>query len=106
MFYSVAASLERHRVYANPGRLTKGKLAGLDVPVSASAYVCGPASFMTDMRDALTALSADPLFAPAAGGVTAAALACLMRRNMDCRIHKSGIVSACLQRKAGGWRAG
>jgi hypothetical protein len=38
--------------------------------------------------------------------VTAAALACLMRRNMDCQIHKSGIVSACLQRKAGGWRAG
>jgi len=36
----------------------------------------------------------------------AAALACLMRRNMDCRIHKSGIVFACLQRKAGGWRVG
>ena len=59
VFYSVAAPRERHRVHATPGRLSKGNLAGLDVPVSASAYVCGPASFMTDMRDALTALGAD-----------------------------------------------
>jgi ferredoxin-NADP reductase len=51
---------ERHRVHATPGRLTKGKLAGLDVPASASACVCGPASFMSDIRDALTAIGADP----------------------------------------------
>ena len=60
VFFSVATPPGRHRVHAAPGRLTKGKLAGLDVPVSASAYVCGPASFMTEMRDALTALGADP----------------------------------------------
>jgi ferredoxin-NADP reductase/MOSC domain-containing protein YiiM len=35
------------------GRLTKEKLLELAVPADASAYVCGPASFMTDMRDAL-----------------------------------------------------
>ena len=26
------------------------------IPPSASAYICGPASFMADMRDALTAI--------------------------------------------------
>ena len=43
------------------GRLTKEKLAGLDLPADASAYICGPASFMTDMRDALTAIGVDPV---------------------------------------------
>jgi ferredoxin-NADP reductase/MOSC domain-containing protein YiiM len=42
------------------GRLTKDKLAALDLPVCASAYICGPASFMTDMQDALTAIGVDP----------------------------------------------
>jgi ferredoxin-NADP reductase/MOSC domain-containing protein YiiM len=42
------------------GRLTKEKLAGLDLPAGAGAYICGPASFMTDMRDALTAIGVDP----------------------------------------------
>jgi ferredoxin-NADP reductase/MOSC domain-containing protein YiiM len=49
VFYSAAA-----------GRLTKDRLAGLNVPVPASAYICGPASFMTDMQDALTAIGVDP----------------------------------------------
>ena len=31
-------------------------LAALGIPANASAYICGPASFMTDIRDALTAL--------------------------------------------------
>jgi ferredoxin-NADP reductase/MOSC domain-containing protein YiiM len=35
------------------GRLTKDKLAALGIPADASAYICGPSSFMTDMRDAL-----------------------------------------------------
>ncbi len=60
VFYSAATPPERHRVHAAAGRLTKGKLAGLEVPVSASAYVCGPASFMTDVQDALTAIGVDP----------------------------------------------
>ena len=59
-FTAKAHAPERHRVHATPGRLTKGKLAGLDVPASASACVCGPASFMSDIRDALTAIGADP----------------------------------------------
>jgi ferredoxin-NADP reductase/MOSC domain-containing protein YiiM len=59
VFYSAATSAERHRVHAAAGRLTKDKLAALDVPASATAYVCGPASFMTDMQDALTAIGVD-----------------------------------------------
>jgi ferredoxin-NADP reductase/MOSC domain-containing protein YiiM len=54
--YSGATAVERHRAHAAAGRLTKDKLGALGVPADASAYICGPASFMTDMRDALTAL--------------------------------------------------
>jgi ferredoxin-NADP reductase/MOSC domain-containing protein YiiM len=60
VFYSVATPAERHRVHAADGRLTKEALAGLGIPASANAYVCGPASFMADMHDALTALGVDP----------------------------------------------
>src|SRR6266566_972050 len=42
------------------GRLSKDKLLALEIPAEASAYICGPASFMTDMRDALTAAGLDP----------------------------------------------
>jgi ferredoxin-NADP reductase/MOSC domain-containing protein YiiM len=45
---------------ATVGRLSKDKLLALDIPAEASAYICGPASFMTDMRDALTAAGLDP----------------------------------------------
>ena len=45
---------------ATAGRLTKDKLAALDLPVGASAYLCGPAQFMTDIQDALTAIGLDP----------------------------------------------
>jgi ferredoxin-NADP reductase len=45
---------------ATAGRLSKDKLLALDVPGDASAYICGPASFMTDMRDALGAAGVDP----------------------------------------------
>ena len=60
VFYSAAAAAERHRVHAVRGRITKQALARLRVPVGANAYVCGPASFMADMRDTLTALGVDP----------------------------------------------
>jgi ferredoxin-NADP reductase/MOSC domain-containing protein YiiM/ferredoxin len=56
VFYSAATPAERRGAHAARGRLTKEALAGLAVPPGASAYVCGPASFMTDMRDALTAV--------------------------------------------------
>jgi ferredoxin-NADP reductase/MOSC domain-containing protein YiiM/ferredoxin len=60
VFYSGATPAERHRAHAAPGRLTKDALAGLGVPGGASAYICGPTSFMADMRDGLTALSVAP----------------------------------------------
>ncbi len=45
-----------HLYYSSAGgRLTKDQLVDLDLPVDATAYICGPASFMTDMREALTA---------------------------------------------------
>ena len=74
LFYSAATPPERHRAHAAPGRLSKDKLAGLGLPASASAYICGPASFMADMQVALTAIGVDParirteLLAPCACG--------------------------------------
>ena len=62
--HAMLATLPRaheHVFYSSvDGRLTKEKLASLDLPAGASAYICGPASFMTDMRDALTAIGVDP----------------------------------------------
>jgi ferredoxin-NADP reductase/MOSC domain-containing protein YiiM/ferredoxin len=60
LFYSKATPAQRRRRHAAPGRLTKDKLAGLAVPAGATAYVCGPASFMTDMQAALTTIGVDP----------------------------------------------
>jgi len=60
IFYSAATPAERHRVHAAPGRLTEATLGALTVPADASAYVCGPASFMTDMQEALLTLGLDP----------------------------------------------
>src|SRR5260370_9558929 len=42
------------------GRLSKDKLAGLGVPADATAFVCGPAAFMADMRQALAAGGIEP----------------------------------------------
>jgi len=52
VFYS-AASPGQDRPHAQRGRLTGEALAALGFSRDATAYVCGPASFMTDMRDAL-----------------------------------------------------
>jgi ferredoxin-NADP reductase len=60
IFYSAATPPERRHDHAAPGRLSKDQLAGLGVPASASAYVCGPASFMTNMQQALTAIGVAP----------------------------------------------
>ena len=59
IFYSAATPPQRHRVHAAHGRLTKEALAALAIPPGASAYICGPASFMADMRDALTVIGLD-----------------------------------------------
>jgi ferredoxin-NADP reductase/MOSC domain-containing protein YiiM/ferredoxin len=56
VFYSAATLAERRRAHAAAGRLTKEALAGLGIPAGASAYICGPASFMADMQDALTVI--------------------------------------------------
>jgi ferredoxin-NADP reductase len=62
--HALLASLPNARQHvfysATVGRLSKDKLLALDIPSEASAYICGPASFMTDMRDALTAAGLDP----------------------------------------------
>jgi len=60
VFYSAATPEELHDENAAPGRLTKDKLTALSIPATATAYVCGPASFMNDMTGALTAAAIDP----------------------------------------------
>jgi ferredoxin-NADP reductase/MOSC domain-containing protein YiiM len=58
--YSAATPPERHRAHAAAGRLSKDTLAALGLPADATAYVCGPQSFMADMRQALTESGIDP----------------------------------------------
>jgi ferredoxin-NADP reductase len=60
VYWSRATAAERERGHAAPGRLTEAELAALGVPVDADAYVCGPVSFMTDVRQALTAIGVEP----------------------------------------------
>jgi ferredoxin-NADP reductase/MOSC domain-containing protein YiiM len=60
LFWSRATADERRRGHAAPGRLTRTELAALGVPATADAYLCGPAPFMTDIREALTALGVAP----------------------------------------------
>jgi ferredoxin-NADP reductase len=59
VYYS-AATREQSPSRVHAGRLSKDKLAMLDLPASADAYICGPSSFMTDMRRALTAIGINP----------------------------------------------
>jgi ferredoxin-NADP reductase/MOSC domain-containing protein YiiM len=59
VFYSAATPAECHRAGAAAGRLTAGKLAALELPATATAYVCGPESFMADMQHALVTLGID-----------------------------------------------
>src|ERR1700712_3289740 len=60
VFWSRATAAERERGHAAPGRLTAAELTALDLPVDADAYLCGPASFMTDIRQALTVIGVEP----------------------------------------------
>jgi ferredoxin-NADP reductase/MOSC domain-containing protein YiiM/ferredoxin len=55
VFYSAATPAERAAAHAADGHLTREALAGLAVPPDATAYLCGPTSFMADMQEALTA---------------------------------------------------
>jgi len=56
VFYSAASPDERRDAHATRGRITRQALAGLDITPDASAYLCGPSSFMADMRGALTSI--------------------------------------------------
>ncbi len=59
VFYSAAISSERRGVHAVRGRLNEEALARVGIPAGASAYICGPTSFMTDMHNALTVLGVE-----------------------------------------------
>ena len=60
VFYSAATPHERLHARAASGHLTKDRLSSLGVPADASAYLCGPAGFMTDTQNALVAVGIDP----------------------------------------------
>ncbi len=60
VFWSRASAAERRRGHAEPGRITGAGLAALGVPVTAGAYLCGPAPFMADVQQALIALGVAP----------------------------------------------
>ena len=56
VFYTAATPVELAHTGAHRGRLDATALAGLGLPVDATAYVCGPAAFMADIRAGLAAL--------------------------------------------------
>jgi ferredoxin-NADP reductase/MOSC domain-containing protein YiiM len=56
IFYSAASGDDLATHHAIGGRLTSRALAILDLPVNASAYICGPMAFMTDVQAALSNL--------------------------------------------------
>ncbi|MEV2233881.1 2Fe-2S iron-sulfur cluster-binding protein [Streptomyces phaeochromogenes] len=60
VFHSAATAEQRRRAHVADGRLTRDKLIALSLPADATAYVCGPASFMADMQQALAAVGVDP----------------------------------------------
>ncbi|HEX4360998.1 MAG TPA: MOSC and FAD-binding oxidoreductase domain-containing protein [Pseudonocardia sp.] len=56
VFYTAASPAELAATGADGGRLDTAALAGLGLPVDATAYVCGPAAFMADIREGLATL--------------------------------------------------
>ncbi|MER7922589.1 MULTISPECIES: MOSC domain-containing protein [unclassified Streptomyces] len=60
VYYSAATAEELRLAHATAGRLTKDRLLALSVPPDATAYICGPAPFMADMRQALTEAGVAP----------------------------------------------
>jgi len=60
LFYSQATPAELSRDRAAAGHVTKETLAALRLPTNAQAYVCGPPTYMTEMRDALGAAGIEP----------------------------------------------
>ena len=60
VYYTAATPAELVRTGAMPGRLTAGNLAALELPTDASAYLCGPAGFLADVRGWLAGLGLAP----------------------------------------------
>jgi ferredoxin-NADP reductase/MOSC domain-containing protein YiiM len=59
IFYSAATADDCRRAHAAPGRVTRDQLRRLPLPSEASAYICGPSTFMTDIQSALTGIGID-----------------------------------------------
>ena len=60
VYYTTPAQPLKPDADVRAGRLTPSVIAGLDLPTDASAYVCGPQSFMDDVAAALTGTGIDP----------------------------------------------
>jgi len=60
IYYSAAAHPQDQGAHSATGHLDKDRLGALGLPASATAYVCGPQSFMADMQQALSAGGIDP----------------------------------------------
>jgi ferredoxin-NADP reductase/MOSC domain-containing protein YiiM len=59
LFWSRATAAECRRGHATRGRITGAVLRMLGLPADAHAYLCGPASFLTDIRRSLTLIGLD-----------------------------------------------
>ncbi len=59
VFYSAGTAQERRVAQAVRGRITRDALSRLGVPLEASAYVCGPAAFMSEIQEALVGIGID-----------------------------------------------
>jgi ferredoxin-NADP reductase/MOSC domain-containing protein YiiM len=60
VFYSAATAAEVTAEHATAGRITATRLKELGLPLDAHAYICGPAGFMTGMRNALAGTGIAP----------------------------------------------
>jgi ferredoxin-NADP reductase/MOSC domain-containing protein YiiM len=60
LFYTNEHANTAWSAAVNQGRLSPAALADLRPPSDATAYICGPPSFMRDTRDALVAAGIDP----------------------------------------------
>jgi ferredoxin-NADP reductase/MOSC domain-containing protein YiiM/ferredoxin len=60
IFYTAANAVAPQGQPVSLGRPSRAALAGLGLPIDATAYICGPASFMQDISDALQQLGLAP----------------------------------------------
>jgi ferredoxin-NADP reductase/MOSC domain-containing protein YiiM len=73
VFYTAPDGDRRGAIPATPGRPTRDSLTALGMPTDGTAYICGPAAFMTDMETILEDLgvAADRLHTELFGARTA-----------------------------------